>query len=165
MLPNAKVTAFSNSKTQKQYIDSKAEEKGLKNLNVITGNVVDYEFEPESFDRVVSVEVSFQSILNTCLMTSCITDNPPQMFEHMKNHEKLMAKVSRALKPGGKFFLHIFCHKDTPYDYEDGWMTTHFFTGGTMMSFDLLLYHQKELKIQKQWWVNGNHYSKTCEVS
>lgn len=70
MLPNAKVTAFSNSKTQKQYIDSKAEEKGLKNLNVITGNVVDYEFEPESFDRVVSVEVSLQFLLNTYLMTS-----------------------------------------------------------------------------------------------
>lgn len=65
MLPNAKVTAFSNSKTQKQYIDSKAEEKGLKNLTVITGNVVDYEFEPESFDRVVSVEVSLQPILDT----------------------------------------------------------------------------------------------------
>lgn len=57
VLPNAKVTAFSNSKTQKQFIDSKAKEKGLKNLNVITGNVVDYEFEPESFDRVVSIEV------------------------------------------------------------------------------------------------------------
>lgn len=58
MLPNAKVTAFSNSKTQKQYIDDKAKEKGLNNLKVITGNVVDYEFEPESFDRVVSIEVS-----------------------------------------------------------------------------------------------------------
>lgn len=65
MLPNAKVTAFSNSKTQKQYIDSKAEEKGLKNLKVITGNVVDYEFEPESFDRVVSVEVRPESTLDT----------------------------------------------------------------------------------------------------
>ena len=39
------------------YIDSKALEKGIKNLNVITGNVVDYEFERESFDRVVSIEV------------------------------------------------------------------------------------------------------------
>lgn len=61
MLPNSNVTAFSNSKTQKIYIDSKAEEKGLENLNVITGNVVDYEFEPETFDRVVSVEVSASS--------------------------------------------------------------------------------------------------------
>lgn len=57
MLPNSKVTAFSNSKTQKEYIDSKVKEKGLKNLTVITGNVVDYEFEPASFDRVVSIEV------------------------------------------------------------------------------------------------------------
>lgn len=57
MLPNAQITAFSNSKTQKQYIDAKAKEKGFKNLTVITGNIVDYEFERESFDRVVCVEV------------------------------------------------------------------------------------------------------------
>jgi cation-transporting ATPase 13A3/4/5 len=57
MLPNSKVTAFSNSRTQKIYIDEKAKEKSLKNLTVITGNVVDYEFEKESFDRVVSIEV------------------------------------------------------------------------------------------------------------
>jgi cation-transporting ATPase 13A3/4/5 len=50
--------AFSNSRTQKIYIDLKAKEKGLTNLTVITGNVVDYEFENESFDRVVSIEVS-----------------------------------------------------------------------------------------------------------
>lgn len=58
MLPKSRVTAFSNSKTQKQYIDGKAKEKGLENLTVITGNVVDHWFEPESFDRVVSIEVS-----------------------------------------------------------------------------------------------------------
>jgi cation-transporting ATPase 13A2 len=57
VLPNSQVTAFSNSRTQKIYIDEKAKEKGLKNLKVITGNVVDYEFEKESFDRVVSIEV------------------------------------------------------------------------------------------------------------
>lgn len=86
------------------------------------------------------------------------------MFEHMKNYEALLAKVARALKPGGKMFMHVFGHREMPYHFEEGWMSRYFFTGGTMPSRDLFLYFQDDLKIQKQWWVSGTNYQKTLEV-
>ena len=57
------------------------------------------------------------------------------MFEHMKNYKALMAKVASWLRPDGPedalFFVHIFCHRTTPYHFEegDGWMARTFFSG------------------------------------
>jgi cation-transporting P-type ATPase 13A2 len=67
----------------------------------------------------------------------------------MKNYELLMAKAGRALKPYEKLVVHIFAHKTTLYDYEEGWMSTHIFSGGTMPSTDLLHLFQKDFEARE----------------
>jgi len=141
---SAQITAVSNSHSQRRYIESAAERK-LTNLSVITADMNDFD-TPERFDRVVSVE----------------------MFEHMRNWPSLFRRIHGWLHPGGRFFLHIFCHWDTPYLFEDrgegDWMSRYFFSGGMMPSDNLPLYFQEHLTFLQQWRWCGKHYEKTANA-
>ena len=52
--PNAQITAISNSRTQKEHIDTEARKRGLKNLRIITCDINAFDIAPAQFDRVMA---------------------------------------------------------------------------------------------------------------
>ncbi|MDH3532288.1 MAG: cyclopropane-fatty-acyl-phospholipid synthase family protein [Gammaproteobacteria bacterium] len=143
--PDALVTAASNSSSQREFILAQAKARSITNIEVIVCDMNDFATD-EQFDRVVSVE----------------------MFEHMRNYRELFRRINRWLSPDGRFFMHVFCHRSTPYEFIDkgpgDWMSRHFFTGGIMPSADLPLRFPQHLNIEQRWHWNGTHYAQTCNA-
>src|SRR5262249_39328871 len=108
--PRSRITALSNSRLQREFIEARCRAGGLGNVRVITADVNALELDAAAFDRIVSIE----------------------MFEHVRNYARLMRNIAAWLRPGGKLFVHIFCHRELMYPFEAGgrgdWMARHFFT-------------------------------------
>jgi cyclopropane-fatty-acyl-phospholipid synthase len=105
------------------------------------------DFAPqETFDRIVSVE----------------------MFEHMRNYGLLFERIRSWMHDDARFFMHIFTHRSTPYEYIDkgpgDWMSRHFFSGGIMPSAELPLRFAEHLFVEQSWRWNGRHYARTCNA-
>jgi cyclopropane-fatty-acyl-phospholipid synthase len=141
--PAARITAVSNSRGQRAYIESEAAARGLSNLCVVTSDMNDFAID-ERFDRIVSVE----------------------MFEHMSNWQMLLRRARSWLRPDGRLFLHVFSHGSAPYlfdtaDKED-WIAQHFFTGGIMPSHGLIRHVAEAFEVEEEWRWSGEHYARTA---
>ncbi len=142
--PGSRITAVSNSRSQRSAIVARARARGLANLTVVTADM--NSFTPQGrFDRVVSVE----------------------MFEHMANWRGLLARAADWLNPDGRLFLHVFTHKDRPYRFDladrDDWIARHFFSGGIMPSQGLIRQFPDLFTVEAEWRWSGEHYQRTAE--
>ena len=142
--PQARIVAVSNSRSQRAFIESKALDEGLDNLEVVTADMNTFAAE-QQFDRIVSVE----------------------MFEHMANWRELLSRCRRWLAPDGRMFVHVFTHRDTPYRFDhsdkDDWIAQHFFTGGCMPSRALIGHFPDVFDVEREWFWEGTHYARTAD--
>ena len=141
--PHAKITAVSNARSQRAFIEREIGRKGLENLSVVTADM--NVFAPGGrFDRIVSVE----------------------MFEHMANWRRLLGSIHGWLEPEGRLFLHVFTHRSRSYRFDasdpDDWMARHFFTGGLMPAHDLPHRVTPLFTVEEEWRWSGVHYRRTA---
>ena len=141
--PNSNILAVSNSRSQRAFIEGEAARRGLLNLAVVTADM--NAFAPtQRFDRIVSVE----------------------MFEHMANWRRLLARTRRWLHPDGRLTLHVFTHRARSYRFDHNnpadWIARHFFTGGLMPAHDLPHRFPDIFRVEAEWRWSGLHYRRTA---
>ncbi|KAG9451885.1 hypothetical protein H6P81_004789 [Aristolochia fimbriata] len=143
---NCHVTAVTNSISQKDFIEEQSRNLKLSNVEVILEDITVLQMEAK-FDRILVIE----------------------LFEHMKNYDLLLQKISEWMTPSGLLFVEHVCHKTIAYQYEpldeDDWFSEYIFPSETLIipSASFLLYFQDHVSLVDHWILSGKHYSRTGE--
>lgn len=137
------VTAVTNSTTQKQYIEQKASQQNLYNLEVVKCDINQY-VPTRKYDRIISIE----------------------MFEHIRNPKTLMSRIDGWLNSRGTLFIQVFSHKVYPQYFDNqktSWMSKNFFTGGMMPYDGFYRKLNSNLENVEVWKLSGQNYHRSLE--
>ncbi|KAK9097351.1 hypothetical protein Sjap_022848 [Stephania japonica] len=143
---NCHVTAITNSRSQKGFIEEQCKIINLANVDTILADMTTHETQ-DKYDRILAIGV----------------------IEHMKNYDLLLRKISEWMTPDGLLFIDYSGHKAFAYNFEpldkDDWITEYLFPPGTItvLSANFLLYFQDDVTIVNHWIVNGKHWARTSE--
>ncbi|XP_058085027.1 (S)-coclaurine N-methyltransferase-like isoform X1 [Magnolia sinica] len=143
---NCHVTGITYSVSQKHFIEEQCKNLQLSNVEIILADITVLEME-STFDRILVIG----------------------LFEHMKNYELLLRKISRWMIPDGLLFLEHACHKMFAYQYEpideEDWYSEYVFPAGTLImpSASFFLYFQDDVSVVNHWILNGKHFARTME--
>ena len=137
------VTAVTNSTTQKRYIEQKASQQNIYNLEVVKCDINQY-VPTRKYDRIISIE----------------------MFEHIRNPKALMSRIDTWLNSRGNLFIQVFSHKVYPQYFDDrktSWMSKYFFTGGMMPYDGFYKTLNSNLENVEIWKLSGQNYHRSLE--
>lgn len=141
---NCTIIAITNSLIQKKYIEQQVKQKGLSNIKLVLNNINNYDTS-EKFDRIISIE----------------------MLEHLRNYQKLFAKLNFFVKDQGKIFIQTIVNRQFCYTFDEkepgNWLAQYFYPCGTMAWNNLLYRFNDHFKVVDHWVYNGHHYHKTAE--
>ena len=140
---NSEIKALTNSSIQKSFIDDRAKNLDLVNLETVKSDINDIETY-QRFDRLTSIE----------------------MIEHLRNPETVIGKVDKWLNDRGILFIQVFSHRYFPQFFDNtntSWMSRHFFTDGMMPYRNFYQELEIPLKLDKTWTIPGIHYHKSLE--
>jgi cyclopropane-fatty-acyl-phospholipid synthase len=146
--PNARVYGLTLSQTQADYMRAKQAETGHP-LNTDRFYLIQDDFNNVHFDHTFNRIVSLG------------------VFEHISNPSRALEKVRSFISDDGQLFLHYIVYVPFPGHTDaarqDPFMDRYIFPGGRIWSHTELARHARDFTIERQWFVNGYHYTRTLQ--